>query len=167
MKSILKILVVILLAACSKNNSDDNGTTPAGVQITETDLASTGGKMWDINQLNIIYYNSGGGIDSTVTRTLTTSSVFYFGAASGGRQYYTTDPLNAFVPSAGTWLINANQTSLTFNCISPYCTPTSTEQWTVTAFSPRNAYGESLNAEQTQSLSGGRKRVLKIRLYKQ
>lgn len=164
MKRIFPVALAMLLAACGKSDSNSNngGTS---FTVTETDLAGTSGKQWDISYLKITYYNASGGEDSTVNKGGGASDVAWFGTTSSGAQYYATAPLDQVLPGVGRWTLNTGSKLLTFNCSALGCS--TVETWQIENYSPRNAYGESMNLMQQQNLSGGRRRILKARLYKQ
>lgn len=164
MKQVLFYLLAVSMTACGKGGSDNNGGGST-FTITESDLSGTGGKQWDISYLKITYYNSSGGEDSTVNKGGGSTDVAWFGTIGSGGQYYATTPLDQVLPGVGKWSMNPSQKLLTFICTASGCSVT--ETWQIEAFSPRNAYGESINLMQQQSLSNGRKRILKTRFYKQ
>lgn len=167
MKLSYLFMITALAIGCSKNSAtDDGGGGTTKAKINADQLTGTGGKVWDISTLTIVYYSASGSVDSSVTKTVNASSVMFFGIPSGGSQYYVTSPLSDFLPGAGTWALDYNNQLLTLTCISPYCSTNNTAPCKITLYGPRDAYGESMEAEQEQPLSGSRKRIVKFRLYK-
>lgn len=164
MKAIFILVAIACFISCAKNKEDGNNSTSA--KLTAYDLCWSNGKMWDISKAELTYYSASGSVDSTIDKPVNAYSNIWFGTPGTGGQYYLSDPLAGYLPGAGTWTLDEGQQKVSLSCISPYCSPFSTGTIKVTAYSPRNTYGEAIDAECEQSLPGGRKLRMKIRLYK-
>lgn len=158
----MAIIIVITCTACEKDKDQDQQDDN---KVNASTLMGSNGRRWRLADITLTYYNTGGGIDSTVKLQSNSANFQYqtlYFMNDGSKQIFMSENLfTRVIPAYGSWQINYAEQKITFACIENRFFPCNNTdgEWKIIRYSviTVNPASEFVDFERTVTLSGGRK----------